>query len=158
MRFSINYISILFLSFIILLFIFYIFYKSNLKLFIGKLNNTLYIFSSMICVIGFLITFLYICLKNNFNEREKNDIFIYILLIIISTTLWIPSSYYKMIYFNILFLLLLCLSNFFLLFTLINIHENKYIILHKISIISVSYLLFHHFFIDLIMWTYYNYL
>ena len=156
MRFSNLYIIILFLSFMLTLLIFYFFYKTDLLKFIGDLNNKLYIYSALICIIGFLITFYYIIIKDNFTKDEIDKIFITILIIIKCTSLWIICSYYKIKILDIIFLSILCISNYYLLNTIINIEEEKYKLLKNISIISVSYLLFHHVVIDLFLWNYYN--
>ena len=152
MRFNNNYIIILFLFFLLLIFTFYYFYKFNISNFIGNLNKYIYIYSSIICIIGFCITFYYILIKNDFNESTTINIFYSIFILIISTILWIISSYYNIKILNIIFLLILCISNIYLLKTIININENNYILLKYTSIISISYLLFHHIFIDLYLW------
>lgn len=152
MKFSNNYIIILFLLFLLLIFTFYYFYKFNISKFTGKLNKYIYIYSTIICIIGFCITFYYIIIKDDFNKSLIFNIFNSICMIIIPTILWIISSYYNIILLNIIFLLILCISNIYLLNTIINIDENNYILLKYISIISISYLLFHHIFIDLYLW------
>lgn len=149
MRFNNNYIIILFLSFLLLIFTFYYFYKFNISNFIGNLNKYIYIYSSIICIIGFCITFYYILIKNDFNESTTINILYSIFILIISTISWIISSYYNIKILNIIFLLILCISNIYLLKAIININENNYILLKYTSIISISYLLFHHIFIDL---------
>jgi len=156
MRFPNYYIIVLFLSFIITLVIFYIFYRTNILKFIGDLNNKLYIYSALICIIGFLITFYYIIIKDNFTKDQIDKIFTTILIIIKCTSLWIICSYYKIKILDIIFLSILCISNYYLLNTIINIPEEKYIMLKNISILSISYLLFHHVVIDLFLWNYYN--
>jgi hypothetical protein len=156
MRFPSVYIESLFLSFILTLVIFYFFYKTNLSNFIGDLNNELYIYSALICIIGFLITFYYIMIKDNFTQEDVDKIFITILIIIKCTSSWIICSYYKIKILDIIFLSILCISNYYLLIAIINIHEEKYKILKYMSILSISYLLFHHIAIDLFLWNYYN--
>ena len=77
MKFSNNYIIILFLLFLLLLFTFYYFYKFNYIKFIGNLNKYIHIFiySTIICIIGFCITFYYIYIKNDFEEKITFYIF-----------------------------------------------------------------------------------
>jgi hypothetical protein len=156
MRFPTSYVIILFLSFIFKLLIFYFFYRTNISKFIGDLNNTLYISSAIICIIGFLISFYYIMIKDDFTNDEVNKIFITILIIINCVSSWIIISYYKIKILDIIFLSILCISNYYLLTTIIDIHEEKYKTLRYISIISIAYLLFHHIVIDLVLWNYYN--
>jgi hypothetical protein len=157
MKFPFYYTLVLFLTFILLLFVFYINYKINIYKFIGKLNKNLYIYSTILCIIGFLITYYYILLKNNFTKYDVNKIFITILLILLCTILWIISSYYKLKILNILFISILCIVNFYLFYIIKNLDEDKYKILKNISVICILYLLFHHVVIDLFMWNYYNY-
>ena len=156
MRFPIFNIIILSLTFIFMLSIFYFLYKFDLSEFIGGLNNKLYIYSALICIISFLIAFCYILLKNDFTKEEIDKIFVRILFIMIFTMLWIISSYYKNKFLNILFLSILCIVNFDLIIVIKNIQEEKYKILKYLSILCISYLLFHHVVIDLLLWNYYN--
>ena len=156
MKFSNNYIIILFLLFLLLLLTFYYFYKFNYIKFIGNLNKYIYIYSTIICIIGFCITFYYIYIKNDFEEKITFYIFYSICIIIISTLLWIISSYYNIKILNIIFLITLCIGNIYLLNTINDINEKNYITLRYISIISISYLLFHHAFIDLYLWNIYH--
>ena len=154
MKFPNHYILLLFILFLILIYVFYYFYNFNVSLFIGKLNKKLYIYSSIICIFGFLITFYYIFIKNDFIKKTTLYIFITICIMLISTILWIISSMIKIL--NIIFLLFLCFGNLLLLLLLLNIKENNYKILRYISIISITYLLFHHIFIDLYLWNLYK--
>lgn len=154
MKFPNHYILLLFILFLILIYVFYYFYNFNVSLFIGKLNKKLYIYSSIICIFGFLITFYYIFIKNDFIKKTTLYIFITICMMLISTILWIISSMIKIL--NIIFLLFLCFGNLLLLLLLLNIKENNYKILRYISIISITYLLFHHIFIDLYLWNLYK--
>jgi hypothetical protein len=161
MNFPIYYSILLVISFILLLIIFYSNYKFNISQFIGKLNKKLYIISSIICIISFLLTYYYISIKKDFTKNETIFIFVEILIIILATCGWIIFSTQKtdhsIFFFNILFLIILSIANGYLLYTIYNINEIKYKILHIISIISVAYLLFHHIFIDLILWNYFHY-
>jgi hypothetical protein len=156
MKFPFFYTKLLFLSFIVGILIFYILYNTNISKFIGGLNNKLYLYSALLCTVGFLVTFYYIIIKDDFTKDEVDNIFIGIMIIIKYTILWIISSYYNNKFFNILFLFILCIGNYYLLDTMLRINETKYILLKKISNISISYILFHHIFIDLILWNYYN--
>jgi len=156
MRFPISYSIILFLTFMILLFVFYYFYKTNLIKFIGNLNNNLFKYSALICIFGFLIFYLYILLKTNLTKEDNDKIFINIITIVICTILWIISSYYNIKILNILFLFVLCVANLYFIFLIKNLKEEKYKILKNISIIFLYYLLFHHLVIDLLLWNYYN--
>jgi hypothetical protein len=156
MRFPILFSIILFLTFILLLFVFYFFYGNDLIKFIGRLNNNLFKYSALICIFGFLILYLYILLKTNFTKEDNDKIFINIITILICTILWIISSYYNIKILNILFLFALCIVNLYLIFSIINLKEENYKILKNISIIFLYYLLFHHLVIDLLLWNYYN--
>jgi hypothetical protein len=156
MKFPNHYILLLFVLFLLLIYVFYYFYNFNISLFIGKLNKKLYIYSSIICIFGFLITFYYILIKNDFIKKTTLYIFISICIMLISTILWIISSYYMVKILNIIFLLFLCLGNVVLLLLLFYIKENNYKILRYISILSITYLLFHHIFIDLYLWNLYK--
>ena len=157
MRIQNDSIIMLLVAILVLYLLFYIFYKNNINKFIGKLNKKLYIYSILICGIGFFITLLYILLKNDFTNIEQYHIFLSMSTMIRGLNLWIISSHFKIISLNILFLLSVVISNIFLLYYLVKLKETTYIFLHSISIISVSYLLFHNFFIDLILWNYCNY-
>jgi hypothetical protein len=155
MKFPLNYIYKLLFFFIILFIIFSLLYKFNIKNFIGKLNYKLYIYSSILCTILFLL-FLYILLnKTDLDKNIIDSIYQNILFIIIFSILWVISSKYFINIFNYLFLLLLCMFNYYLLNNILNIKENN-VYKKYISIISIFYLLFHHFFIDFILWNYYH--
>jgi hypothetical protein len=68
MKFPFFYTLILFIFFIILIIIFNSFYKNfNISKFIGNLNKDLYIYSSILCIIFFIITYIYIIIKNYFS-------------------------------------------------------------------------------------------
>lgn len=146
---------ILFLLFLILLYVFYLFYGLNLSKFIGKLNYNLYIYSTIISIISFLIVYFYILIKDD--KKSDYNIFLSILLMLISAILWVISSYYNMKLLNIFFIFLICIFNIYLLYLIINVNERENKILKYISILVLYYLLFHHIFIDLILWNYFNF-
>lgn len=154
MRFPIKYTILLFIAFTLLLYIFNFYYNFNIKKFIGSVNYNLYIYSTILCILFFLIFYYYILIKTNFTLYTINHIFYNILIMIISTILWITSSYYNIKLLNIFFITIICMANYNLLNTIINYDEEKMILYKKICIIMLIYLLFHHVFIDLFLWNY----
>ena len=149
----INEIVILFILTLTIFLQFYFLYKNNLNIFIGKLNKKLYIYSSIISIIGFFILFIYICIQNKINEN-----FTYIFYMLLGFNLWLIFRYYDQYILSILSIIIICISNYFLLYSIINNYNNKYKLLYKLSIYSIYYLLFHHFIIDLFLWSYSNYI
>ena len=107
MKFSLNYTFIILLNFIFTLILFYIFYQNSVQKFIGRLNKNVYISSTIICVIGFFITFYYISIKNDFTKKETHEIFSAILFIIKFTSLWIICSTYENIYVDVIIIILI---------------------------------------------------
>jgi len=158
MRFPIKYTILLFITFVLLLYIFNFYYNFNIKKFIGRVNYNLYVSSTILCILCFLIFYGYILIKTDFTLYTINHIFYNILIMIISTTLWIISSYYNIKLLNIFFILIICVANYNLLNTIINCDEEKMILFKKICIIMLMYLLFHHVFIDLFLWNYYEFI
>jgi hypothetical protein len=156
MRFPVSYTVILFLTFLFLLLTFYFFYETDLSKFIGNINNKLYIYSSLICIFGFSILYLYILIKDDFTKKDIDRIFVRILTILKCAILWIISAYYNIKILNILFLGILCIVNLDLIIVIKNLKEKKYNLLKNLSLVSLSYLLFHHIIIDLFLWNYYN--
>ena len=158
MRFPIKYTILLFITFVLLLYIFSFYYNFNIKKFIGRVNYNLYLSSTILCILCFLIFYGYILIKTDFTLYTINHIFYNILIMIISTTLWIMSSYYNIKLLNIFFIVIICIANYNLLNTIINCDEEKMILFKKICIIMLMYLLFHHVFIDLFLWNYYKFI
>ena len=149
----INKVNILFILTLTIFLIFYFLYKNNLDIFIGKLNKKLYIFSSIISIIGFFILFIYIYIQDKINDN-----FIYIFYMLFGFNLWLIFRYYNQYILSIISIIIICISNYFLLHNIINNYNNKYKLLYKLSIYSIYYLLFHHFIIDLFLWSYFNYI
>jgi hypothetical protein len=158
MRFPIKYTILLFIAFTLLLYIFNFYYNFNITKFIGRVNYNLYIYSTILCILFFLIFYFYILIKTDFTLYTINNIFYNILIMIISTTLWIISSYYNIKLLNIFFISIICMSNYNLLYAIINCDEEKMILFKKICIIMLIYLLFHHIFIDLFLWNFYEFI
>ena len=158
MNFPISYFIILLISALILFSIFYIFYKMNFKKFIGNMNLNMYLFSMILCIIGFIIIIIFLLLNNNLTKDQIRINFISILVIIYSTILWIICSFYNKIYLSIFFLILLCIGNITLLYIINNIKHDNLSSLKILSLFSTSYILFHHLIIDLFLWTYYKYI
>lgn len=158
MRFPIKYTILLFITFVLLLYIFNFYYNFNIQKFIGRVNYNLYFSSTILCILCFLIFYGYILIKTDFTLYTINHIFYNILIMIISTTLWIMSSYYNIKLLNIFFIVIICITNYNLLNTIINCDEEKMILFKKICIIMLMYLLFHHVFIDLFLWNYYEFI
>jgi len=175
LQFPITLTFILLIFFIFSLYIFYIYFYNNLKLFFGNINKSLYIYSTILCIILFIPFIYYI---NIINVGYKNNIRIFIDLIIMisSFTLWIISIYNKNILFRNIFIIMIIIVNIDLIYVLLDNKNNtmnlskrsgdkelfpgerssKENILKTISIFGMSYLLFHHFVIDFILWNYYN--
>jgi magnesium-transporting ATPase (P-type) len=66
----ISYTYSLLSSFVFLLLTFYYFYQTNISKFIGNLNKKLYIYSALICILGFTIFYIYILIKDDFTKED----------------------------------------------------------------------------------------
>jgi hypothetical protein len=161
--YPIYFTIILLFSFIFSLYIFYIYFYNNLSLFFGKMNHSLYITSTIICIILFL-PFVYYINTINLGNKNNNFIFSNLFIMILSFTLWMISIYYKNIIFRNLFIMIIIIVNINLLKNILFdnkkdkiVVDNKKdnIVARYLSIIGLSYLLFHHFFIDFVLWNYY---
>ena len=132
---NIDYVSNIFI------FSLYLFYKYN------KINNSIYIYSTILCIILFLPFILYINIVN-LDKNTEILIFFDLFIIVISFTLWIISIYYKKTLFINLFIIIIIIVNIHLLYIVNSskIHSS----LKNLSIFGISYLLFHHIFIDFI--------
>ena len=132
---NIDYVSNIFI------FSLYLFYKYN------KINNSIYIYSTILCIILFLPFILYINIVN-LDKNTEILIFFDLFIIVISFTLWIISIYYKKTLFRNLFIIIIIIVNIHLLYIVNSskIHSS----LKNLSIFGISYLLFHHIFIDFI--------
>ena len=155
LQFPITLTSILLFFFIILLYVFYIYFHNNLNIFFGNMNKSLYIYSTIICITLF-IPFIYYINITNLGYKNNIRIFIDILIMILSFTLWIISIYNKNILLRNIFMILIIIVNIDLIYVLIHYKNYKNNILKSISILGITYLLFHHSIIDLILWNYYN--
>jgi hypothetical protein len=157
MKFNYFYLFILLLEFIIILYVFLKLYGTNIKKFIPYNLYTVYIYSTFICIITFLLFVYYLLIKNDFLQNTINNIFFSIFCMLLGLGLWIISTYYsKKNYIpyilSILCVLFIIISNIYLLYIVSYIDETKYKLLKQISLITVFYLLFHHIVIDLILW------
>jgi hypothetical protein len=151
---------ILLFSFMFSLYIFYIYFYNNLSLFFGKINHSLYTYSTIACIILFLPFFYYINTNTkNIGNKNNNLIFINLFIMILSFTLWMISIYYKKFIFRNLFIMIIIIVNINLLKIILfdnTINNKNNMLARYLSIIGLSYLLFHHFFIDFVLWNYYN--
>ena len=174
LQFPIILTFILLIFFLFSLYIFYIYFYNNLTLFFGNINKSLYIYSTILCIILFIPFIYYI---NIINVGYKNNIriFIDLFIMILSFTLWMISIYNKNILFRNIFIIMIIIVNIDLIYILLDNKDNtlnlskrngdkelffgvktKENILKTISIFGMSYLLFHHIVIDFILWNYYN--
>ena len=152
LQFPITLTSILLIFFLFSLYIFNIYFYKNLILFFGNINKSLYISSTIICIILF-IPFIYYINITNLGYKNNIRIFIDLLIMILSFSLWMISIYNKKVLFRNIFIIMIIIVNIDLLYIIINDKHNNDI-LKIISIFGISYLLFHHFFIDFILWNY----
>jgi hypothetical protein len=154
------YLTLFLLFFFILsLYVFYIYYRNNVKLFIGNINPKLYLLSVILCILLFL-PFIYYINIIKLRNNEINQIFINLFLMILGFIMWMISIYYKKVIFRTFFILVIIFANINLIniiykkMNMINTINNK--VLQYITIIGLCYLLFHHVFIDFILWNYIN--
>jgi len=153
LQFPINLTFILLIFFIFSLYIFYIYFYNNLMLFFGNMNKSMYIYSSILCIILF-IPFIYYINIINLGFKNNTRIFIDLFIMILSFSLWIISIYNKNILFRNIFIIIIIIVNIDLIYILFSITSVS--IFKTISIFGMFYLLFHHFVIDFILWNYYN--
>jgi hypothetical protein len=165
MNFDKKYIIILSLSGIILLYSYYYFLKDyNISKLWGKIKGNLlkiYYLSMILSVFGFIALFYYLLISNNFTKNDIFKIFIFLLLIILTSILWTPLSIkyletnkniFKYLTFFVLFLV--ALFTFLLLIALYNVNDNKYSLYKIIGLIGMTYFFIHVFFFDFIIWSY----
>ena len=131
MKFNYFYLFILLLEFIIIFYIFLKLYNTNIKKFIPYNLYTLYIYSTIICIISFLLFFYYILIKNDFISNTINKIFLSIFSMLLGLGLWIVLSYYSkqnnmLNILSILSVLFIIISNIYLLYVIFYINETKY--------------------------------
>jgi hypothetical protein len=154
MKFNIEYFYYLFIFLFNIFIVFYYYFELKLDKFIPEKIYKLYIFSSITCILLFLIFIYYLFINDNFNKITINKIYYAIFIMLYSLMYWIISCYYQCEILNILFVLCIIISNIYLLFIVYNINEKKYKTIKNLSIIAILYLLFHHIYIDLFLWNY----
>ena len=149
LQFPITFTLVLLLFFIFSLYIFYIYFHNNFNHFFGNMNKSLYITSTIICIILFLPFVYYI---NFYNLRYQSNIriFIDLFIMIFSFILWMISIYYNNTLLRNIFIVMIIIVNIDLIYVLVN--DNHSNLLKSISLFGLCYLLFHHFVIDFILY------
>lgn len=171
MNFPKKYIIIIAILSLILIISYPIILSGNAEYLWGPIKGNLrklYYVSIFLVLVGF-IPFSYLLLTcNRWNQREINNIFYSLLILIITSWLWIIFAiFYATKKFDknllrmiiIITLLIVSLSILYLLY-IVHKHYNIHLVLNKNYIIKygvyigLGYAFLHTFFMDFILWTY----
>lgn len=106
----------------------------------------------LLSALGFLFLFYYLIVSNSFTQKQINQIFIALILIVGISIIWMPLSIYylknkkNMIKILIIAVLLaVALSSLYLIYILNQVQENKLILTKRLALLGMIYFLFMHF-------------
>lgn len=166
MKFDNKYIITVAIIGIILLYSYYYYGKKidNINKLWGRIKGNfinVYYASMLLSAIGFLFLFYYLIVSNSFTQKQINQIFIALILIVGISIIWMPLSIYylknkkNMIKILIIaVLLVVALASLYLIYILNQVQENKLILNKKLALLGMIYFFIHAFFFDSLIWSY----